>query len=115
MYNFSYAEVLDDDPKEMRAREREALNRSIEMLEKAEAAGPNSREAVDANHFTLKLWSILIEDLGMAENQLPEKLRAELVSIGLWVLRELEEIRTERSTNYKGIIEVTRTIAEGLK
>ena len=68
MYNFSYAEVLDDDPKEMRAREREALNRSIDMLEKAEAAGPNSREAVDANHFTLKLWSILIDDLGKEYN-----------------------------------------------
>lgn len=114
MYRFSYAEVLDDNPKEMRARERQALERSIELLRAAEAAGPNSREAIDANQFSAKLWTILIEDLGMAENQLPKQLRADLVSIGLWVMRELEEIRMERSSNYKGIIDVTQSIAQGL-
>lgn len=114
MYRFSYAEVLDDNPKEMRERERLALQRSIELLQAAAAAGPLSREAVEAHQFSMKLWAIMIEDLGMAENQLPPKLRADLVSIGLWVLKELEEIRSERSTNYKGIIEVTQTIAEGL-
>lgn len=114
MYRFSYAEVLDDNPKEMRARERQALERSIELLRAAEAAGPNSREAIEANQFSAKLWTILIEDLGMAENQLPKQLRADLVSIGLWVMRELEEIRMERSRNYKGIIDVTQSIAQGL-
>ena len=114
MYHFSYAEVLDDSSADMRARERLALERSIEMLQKAEAAGPLSREAVDANHFSVKLWTILVEDLGMAENQLPKQLRADLVSIGLWVLKELEEIRMERSTNFKGVIEVTQSISAGL-
>lgn len=114
MYHFSYAEVLDENPKEMRARERKALDRSIELLRAAETAGPHSREAIDAISFTARLWTILVEDLGMAENQLPKPLRANLVSIGLWVLRELDEIRLERSNNYKGIIEVTESIAQGL-
>lgn len=114
MYHFSYAEVLDESPKDMRARERMALERSIELLRNAEAAGALSREAIEAYSFSTKLWTILVEDLGMAENQLPKELRAELVSIGLWVLRELDEIRMERSKNYKGIIEVTQSIASGL-
>jgi flagellar protein FlaF len=114
MYRFSYAEVLDDNPKDMRARERQALERSIELLAAAEKAGPHTREAVEANTFTMKLWTILVEDLGMAENQLPKQLRADLVSIGLWVLRELEDIRTERSKNYRGIIDITNSIAQGL-
>lgn len=114
MYHFSYAEVLDENPKDMRARERMALDRSVELLRKAEAAGPLSRDALEAHSFTSKLWTILVEDLGMSENQLPKQLRAELVSIGLWVLRELEEIRMERSKNYKGVIEVTQSIAAGL-
>jgi flagellar protein FlaF len=50
----------------------------------------------------------------MAENQLPKQLRADLVSIGLWVLKELEEIRMERSTNFRGVIEVTQSISAGL-
>lgn len=114
MYRFSYAEVLDDNPRDMRAREREALERSIELMAAADRAGPNSREAAEAYQFSTKLWTILVEDLGMAENQLPKQLRADLVSIGLWVMRELEEIRAERSSNYKGIIEVTQSIAKGL-
>lgn len=114
MYHFSYAEVLDDNPKEMRAQERKALERSIELLRAAESKGPHSRESIDATSFSAKLWTILVEDLGMAENQLPKQLRADLVSIGLWVLRELEEIRMERSRNYKGVIEVTQSIAAGL-
>lgn len=114
MYRFSYAEVLDDSPKDMRARERQALERSIELLSAAEKAGPHTREAVEANTFSTKLWTILVEDLGMAENQLPKQLRADLVSIGLWVLKELEEIRMERSKNYRGIIDITNSIAQGL-
>lgn len=114
MYRFSYAEVLDDNPKDMRARERMALERSIELLKAAALAGPMSTQAHEAYQFTSKLWTILIEDLGMAENQLPKQLRADLVSIGLWVMRELEEIRMERSKNYKGVIDITNTIVEGL-
>jgi flagellar protein FlaF len=114
MYHFSYAEVLDENPKEMRARERQALERSIDLLRKAETAGVNSREAIEANAFSTQLWTILVEDLGMAENQLPKQLRADLVSIGLWVLRELEDMRMDRSQNYKGVIEVTQSISVGL-
>lgn len=114
MYHFSYAEVLDDNPSEMRARERKALERSIDLLKAAQAAGPHSREQVEAYTFSMRLWTILVEDLGMAENQLPKQLRADLVSIGLWVMRELENIRMERSSNYKGVIEVTQSIAQGL-
>jgi flagellar protein FlaF len=115
MYKFYYGEVLDEAPKEARERERSALERSIEMLTVAEDKGPNSREAVEAIYFVRKLWGVFLEDLAKPENGLPAKLRADLVSIGLWVMRELEEIRQGRSTDFKGLIEVSRTIAEGLR
>jgi len=57
---------------------------------------------------------VLIEDLAKPENDLPEQLRADLISIGLWVIREAEEIRLEKSTNFKGIIEVSENIRDGL-
>ena len=114
MYKIAYNEVLEESPKEERAQERTALERSIAMLEAAQAAGPGSREAVDAILFVRKLWGIFIEDLATPENALPQKLRADLISIGLWVMRESEEIRLGRSTNFVGIIDVSRTISEGL-
>jgi flagellar protein FlaF len=115
MYKFYYGEVLDEAPKEARERERSALERSIELLQIAEQKGPTSLEAVHALHFVRRLWGVFIEDLAKPENSLPQKLRADLVSIGLWVMRETEEIRQGRSTDIKGLIEVSRTISEGLR
>ena len=48
MYQFSYAEVLDETPKGARERERQAIDRSIELLREAEAQGVRSRAAIEA-------------------------------------------------------------------
>jgi flagellar protein FlaF len=115
MYQFSYAEVLEETPQTARQRERHAIEHSIQLLLAAEKAGVRSREAVEALHFVPRLWSVLIEDLAKTENDLPQQLRADLISIGLWIMRESEEIRQGRSENFEGIIQVTRAIAEGLQ
>ncbi len=115
MYQFSYAEVLDETPRGARERERQAIERSIELLEAADKAGVRSREAIEALLFVRRLWGVLIEDLADTENDLPQALRADLISIGLWVMREAEQIRLEKSDNFKGIIEVSATIRDGLK
>jgi flagellar protein FlaF len=115
MYKFYYNEVLDESPKQAREQERTALERSIALLQEAEQKGAESREAVDAIFFVRKLWGIFIEDLAKPENGLPPKLRADLVSVGLWVMRETEEIRQGRSMNFKGLIDVSRIISEGLR
>lgn len=114
MYQFSYAEVLDETPRSAREREREAIDRSIELLREAEASGVRSREAVEAVLFVRRLWSYFIEDLTKAENDLPQALRADLISVGLWVMREAEQIRLEKSENFKGLIEVSSSIRDGL-
>jgi flagellar protein FlaF len=115
MYRFSYAEVLDETPKTAREREREALDRSIELLKRAEGAGSRSRETIEALLYVRRLWSHLIEDLAKPENDLPPNLRADLISIGLWILREAEQIRLEKSDNFKGLIEVSTAIRDGLQ
>ncbi len=115
MYQFSYAEVLDETPRGARERERQAIERSIELLEAADKAGVRSREAIEALLFVRRLWGVLIEDLADTENDLPQALRADLISIGLWIMREAEQIRLEKSSNFKGIIEVSATIRDGLK
>jgi len=53
--------------------------------------------------------------LSSPDNDLPAALRADLISIGIWVMREAEQIRLEKSSNFKGIIEVSQAISDGLK
>jgi flagellar protein FlaF len=115
MYRFSYAEVLEDTPQTARERERLALQHSIDLLTAAEEKGVESREAIEAIYFVRKLWAFLLEDLAKPGNELPPKLRADLISIGLWIMRESESIRLRESTNFRGLIDVTQTIAEGLQ
>jgi flagellar protein FlaF len=115
MYQFSYAEIVEDTFADTRAREREAVEQAVALLRKAQDAGAASRATVEALHFVRQLWAILIEDLASAENDLPQKLRADLISIGLWVMREAEAIRLGQTDDFAAIIEVNQTIAEGLK
>jgi flagellar protein FlaF len=115
MYQFSYAEVLEDDPRDARGNERRAFEHAIALLRAAEAGGTQSRDCIEALQFVRRLWTILIDDLGGPGNDLPEALRADLISIGLWVMKELELIRSGRSENLAGIREVCATICEGLK
>ena len=62
-----------------------------------------------------RLWGYLIEDLAKAGERSAAELRADLISIGLWIMREAEQIRLETSGNFKGIIEVSTAIRDGLQ
>lgn len=115
MYQFSYAEIVEDTFSDTRARERQAVERAVGLLRAAQAAGARSRETVEALHYVRQLWAILIEDLASPENDLPQKLRADLISIGLWVMREAEAIRLGHTDEFDAIIDINQTIAEGLK
>ena len=65
--------------------------------------------------FVRRLWNFFLEDLSSSENDLPKELRAELISIGLWIMKEIEQIRLEKSSNFKSLIEVSENIRDGLK
>lgn len=115
MYQFSYADVQTNSIADARDRERQLLTRSIEMLCEARDAGADSMQAIEAIHFTNRVWTSLIEDLGSPENALPKELRANLISIGLWLMRESEDLRQGRSDNFDGLIEVTEIIRDGIQ
>ena len=115
MYQFSYADIQTDSIADARDRERQLLTRSIDLLAEAREAGRESMQAIEALHFTNRVWTSLIEDLGSPENALPRELRANLISIGLWLMREAEDVRQGRSENFDGLIEVSQIIRDGIQ
>ena len=115
MYQFSYADVQEDGVAEAREREREAINHSISLLQAAKASGLESREAIEAVYFVSRLWVRFVEDLASPDNKLAEELRANLISIGIWIIRESERIRKRESDNFQGIIDISIIIRDGLK
>jgi flagellar protein FlaF len=115
MYRFSYAEILEDSSSECREREKLAFDRAIDLLKEAASKGARSLEGKEAISFVQRLWGILIEDLLNPENGLPDALRAELVSIGLWIMKESELIQQGRSENYAALIDLNTMIRDGLR
>ncbi|MCO5162600.1 MAG: flagellar biosynthesis regulator FlaF [Mesorhizobium sp.] len=115
MYQFSYADIQTDSIAEAKDRERQVLDRSIELLIEARLAGVDSFKSIEAIHFVHKVWTALLDDLANPENELPKELRANLISIGLWVLREAESVRQGSSNNFDGLIEISQIIRDGLQ
>ena len=115
MYEFAYNDVIEDSHKSMRAREREAMDRVIGLLQAAQAKGPLSRERVDALYYLKKLWTIFLDDLNHPNNELSEQLRGGLISIGIWMMKEIERARTRATDDLMPMIEINELIRDGLK
>ncbi|MDN2567255.1 flagellar biosynthesis regulator FlaF [Aquibium sp. A9E412] len=115
MYQFSYSEIQTDSVADAKDRERQLLSRSIDLLASAREKGPQSQESVEAIHFLNRVWTAFVDDLANPDNELPKELRANLISIGLWLLREAEEVRQGRSDNFEGLIEVSQIIRDGMQ
>ncbi len=115
MYRSFYNEVMEDDPQLARANERAVILHSIQLLDRAEKAGPKSFQAVEALLFLRRLWEFLLVELGNSENQLPEKLRAQLISVGIGLLKEADAISRGELSDFASLKQISQTIADGLR
>ena len=115
MYEFAYNEVIEDLRQTMRARERQAMDRVIAMLRTAQEKGPGSRERVEALFYLRRLWMIFLNDLNDPNNELPEQLRAGIISIGIWMMKEIDRVRGGATNDLTPMIEINALIRDGLK
>ena len=115
MYEFAYNEVIEDSRQTMRARERQAMDRVIAMLRAAQEKGPGSRERVDALYYLRRLCMIFLNDLRDPNNELPDQLRAGIISIGIWMNKEIDRVRGGLTNDLTPMIEINELIRDGLK
>jgi flagellar biosynthesis activator protein FlaF len=115
MYEFAYNEVIEESPKVMRAHERQAMDRVIEMLRAAQEKGPQSRERVEALFYLRRLWVIFLDDLSDPNNELPSQLRAGIISVGIWMNKEIDRVRSGQTDDLTPMIGINELIRDGLK
>jgi flagellar protein FlaF len=114
MYQFAYEEIIEDSETEARDREAAAFDEANRLLDAATRANGDPQVIPAALRFNEDLWMILIEDLAHPDNKWPEATRASLISIGIWVLKEIERIRRGQSSGFRAIAEVNTIIRDGL-
>ena len=110
----AYEAVVDESGYEARSRERQALSLGIDRLERIQKGRFSFEDLVESLLYVRRLWTIFIEDLAHPENGLPEKLRAEIISIGIWIVKEADRLREERSGDVMQLIEINRLIRDAL-
>ena len=115
MYQKAYKEIARDDSKVERTNEAMAMDHAIALMEEGESKGMRSVEAVKARHFVHRLWFYFLDDLALPENGLPDQLKAQLISIGIWAIKEVERIESGDSKGFSDLIEVMKIIRDGLK
>ncbi len=67
-------------------------------------------EALDWNR---RLWSALATDCSVPENTLPASLRAQIISLSLWVNRHSSLVMRKEDT-FEALIDVNRMMMQGL-
>lgn len=110
-----YDTVVEDSGLEARARERQALSLGIDRLERLQNGPFSSEDLIASLLYVRRLWTILIEDLAHPENGFPEQLRADIISIGLWIVKEADRLREERSNDVMQLVEINRLIRDALQ
>jgi flagellar protein FlaF len=89
--------------------ERAAFNMVIRDLENC-TPGPSRVRALGRNH---TLWSILVQDLSLVENRMPEGLKTQLISLGLWSMR-YSTLALLKDLELTPLLDVNRNIVSGL-
>lgn len=91
------------------------MSEVIRLMRIAKEKGPGTVEEVDALFYLRRLWTIFTGDLSKAENELPAEIRANLLSIGGWMLKEIERVRSGSLSDLTPMIEINEIIRDGLR
>ena len=109
----TYDDILLDSGSEARAREAELLGRSAALMRAADGPVATLANRLEAARYAERLWSHLLDDLASPGNALDPALRADLISIGIFVMRaSADAARGEGS--FEGAAAVTEQLRVGL-
>jgi flagellar protein FlaF len=68
---------------------------------------------IDALDWNRRMWSALATDCSSSENGLPQSVRAQIISLSLWVNRH-SSLVMRKEEDFEALIDVNRMIMQGL-
>jgi flagellar biosynthesis activator protein FlaF len=107
-----YGKVMRET-KSAREIEQHVFDKITAALEDADLEDTDYIGRINALHHNRELWMRLVCDLAHDENQLPATLRARLISLGLWVMKETRRLLIVGGS-LTDLVEVNRSIMRGL-
>ena len=83
------------------------------LMEASRADPQDIKTRIDALDWNRRLWTALANDCATEGNALPESVRAQIISLSLWVNRHSSEVM-RRQEGFEPLIDVNRLIMQGL-
>ena len=104
------AAQVTEDPRKTEYRLFAQVTRALMNVEEADSLDADFREAIEWNR---RMWNALEIDLASDANSLPDALKAQLISVAMWVERHSAmALRGEGEVD--PLITVNRSVMEGL-
>ena len=101
---------VTESPRDMEYRLFAQVTRALMQADQGKVRDHAFHDAIDWNR---RMWSTFSTDCALPGNGLPDKLRAQIISIALWVSRYSSEVAVGKAA-MTPLIDVNRAIMEGL-
>lgn len=107
---YKSTQTAAEDP---RTREYRLFIQVTAALEEAVSDDDDAAALGHALHDNRRLWNALLADLSEDGNSLPDDLKAQLISLGIWVNRHSSAV-LKGDAKVQALIDVNRMIIQGL-
>ena len=83
------------------------------LMDAAAAAPDDLQTRIDALDWNRRMWSAMAADCAQPENALPQAVRAQIISLSMWVGRYSSQVMRGKDS-FDALIEVNRIMMQGL-
>lgn len=104
------AQKIFEDPRQIEYRLFGEITRTLMDVRDTNAKGTKLIEALDWNR---RVWKAMEDDCLNDQNQLPKEIRAQIISLSMWVTRYTRTVVRQKKP-IDPLIEVNRHIMQGL-
>ena len=109
---YQQAAARAESPRDIEYRLFGQVTRALMTASEADVSDIGAR--MDALDWNRRLWSVLATDCASTGNQLPVQLRANIISLSLWVNRHTSAIMRNEA-DFAPLIDVNKMIMQGLQ
>lgn len=106
---YQQAAARSEGPRETEYRIFGQVTRAL--IDAAQSDDPATR--IDALDWNRRLWSTLAADCAQPANELPQEVRAQIISLSMWVGRHTGAV-VRREETFEALIDLNRTMMQGL-
>lgn len=108
---YQKTQKITESPRETEYRLFGQVTRALKDIKDVER---HDARVIDALDWNRRMWSVLAIDCGSDGNGLEDKLRAQIISLSIWVSKHSTEVMRGKA-DVEPLIDINTTIMEGLR